>query len=158
MPVFFTGFWVSPSPPTHDVGNKKEYLQKHVRIELHLEEQKKRKSNVDQAQGPAPDIGHGRKYYGRYAAYPSKEFKIAYGVSKYAEKDMIDVEELQNESLKFNAHIFCFCKKAQCLPSSLAANTRLFHAPKGCAQVAQEPAVYPDDAAFDLMRYAMCAF
>ena len=35
---------------------KKEHLQKHIRVELYLEDQEKEKRHIDEAKGPTPHI------------------------------------------------------------------------------------------------------
>jgi hypothetical protein len=48
---------MSPSPPSHQVGNEKEYLEEHIGVKLNLVEEKKEKRYIDQTQRPAPDFG-----------------------------------------------------------------------------------------------------
>lgn len=45
--------------------------------------------------------------------------------------------------------ILLFLKKSQCLEAAFAADAAVFNAAEWCAEVAQEPAVYPDDAGFE---------
>ena len=54
-------------------------------------------------------------------------------------------------------NILLFRKKLQRLKTAFAPDARVFHPAERRAQVAQQPAVYPDDARFQLFGYAMRA-
>ncbi len=54
-----------------------------------------------------------------------------------------------------DADVFWLGEKAQRLIAAFAANAALFHSAEGDAQVAHEPAVYPDGAGVDRFCDAM---
>ena len=56
-----------------------------------------------------------------------------------------------------DADVFRLSEKAQSFFAAFAANATLFHAPKGDAQVAHEPAIYPDRAGIDSLGDAVGA-
>src|ERR1700751_2415138 len=63
----------------------------------------------------------------------------------------------RNARLLRDANVLCFSKEAKRFFSTLAADPALFHAPKGNAQIAHQPAIYPDRAGVDLLGNAMGA-
>jgi hypothetical protein len=84
---------MKPPPPTHYVGHEKEHLQKHIRVKLYLVKQKKEQGNIDQPDGPAPDIGPGSQKNRYKTRNGSKELDIAHLVPPELEEDFIDVEK-----------------------------------------------------------------
>ena len=142
-------FWICPTPPANQVRDEKENLQEHIRIKLHLEKQKEKKCDVDQADGPAPDVCTSRKPNGNATRYRSEKFEIAHRVAESSEKDFIDAEKIHGS--QFHTNILRFCKKPQRFPASFAADATLLHATKRSAQVAVQPAVHPNNTALYLM-------
>src|SRR2546430_607319 len=59
--------------------------------------------------------------------------------------------------LSSDTDILCLCKKMECLHAAFAADTTLFHAAERNAQVADQPAIYPDCAGVDSLGDAMGA-
>ena len=56
-----------------------------------------------------------------------------------------------------NANILGLCKKSQRFFAAFAADTALFHPAEGNAEIAHEPAVYPDRAGVDSLSDTMGA-
>src|SRR5262245_55453032 len=58
---------------------------------------------------------------------------------------------------ELDAHVAELGVELERVHAALAPDSRLLHTTEGCAQIAQIPAVHPDDAGFDLRRDAMRA-
>jgi len=91
--ILFFWFGISPPPPSNQIGNEKENLKKHIRIQLNLIIEEKRQRNVYDADRPAPDIGFSRKPNGQESGHDTEELQIAHGVIQNGEENVIDIEE-----------------------------------------------------------------
>jgi hypothetical protein len=59
-----------------------------------LEEQKEKQNNINDTNGPAPDIRFGRKPYCDGAGEGTKKFKVADRTAQGIEENTVAVEEL----------------------------------------------------------------
>src|SRR5215813_10326711 len=59
--------------------------------------------------------------------------------------------------LSSDTDILCLRKKMECLHATFAADAALFHAAERNAEIADEPAIYPDRAGVDSLGDAMGA-
>jgi hypothetical protein len=92
--VFFLLTGVCPPPPAQQIGNKKENLQKHIRIQLHLIKQKEKQHYIDNAQRPTPYIRFRRKKNGYRTRQRSKKLEVAHRVAEQGEKNGLVIEEV----------------------------------------------------------------
>ena len=84
---------MGPSPPSHEIGNEEKDLKKHIRVQLHLENQKEDQCNINYSKRPAPHIsarGEPDCYTTRDYPY---ELKIAHGITQYGKENIFYVEK-----------------------------------------------------------------
>src|SRR5205807_705414 len=90
-------------------------------------------------------------------AEESAKLPLLFGRFFTARKDNPDTTHRYSPILLRDADVFWFGEKPERFFTAFAANATGFHAAEGDAEVAHEPAVYPDGAGVDLFRDAMGA-
>ena len=95
-------FWMRPPPPSDEVGDEVEDVQKHIRIELYLIKQKEEQHHVDQSYRPIPHDRLCGQPYRYYSSDGAEKFEIAHRVAEDFEENIIDIEEVHKDEIAIN--------------------------------------------------------
>src|SRR5688500_1821749 len=91
--VFLEFFWMCPSPPSYEVRHKKEDLQKHIRVQLHLIKQKEEHHDIDDPDWPAPHNCFCGQPDSDPASKRPEKLEVAHRIAENFKEYIIDVEK-----------------------------------------------------------------